>query len=322
MNLNFEESKGLSESACTEAAGWVTRLHGPERTPAAEAGFRRWLAEGPENAKAFEFLTDVWETSGRLRRRPLEHVKSWQLPGIRISLSRAALAGCAIAILAVLGTLFYMRSDGVSTGVGEQRTLVLDDGSRVHLNTNTQAAVRYDRHTRLVELKSGEALFEVAKQPERPFIVLAGNRRIKALGTSFVVRRDQDKVAVTLVEGKVAVTPLEKPEASTRVTLVPGERLTVAAHQEPKIDTPELSKLTAWQHGQVDFDATRLADAVAEMNRYSQKRIVIEDPLAAGIPVSGVFVAADTDYFVEALAYNYHLQVRRSSDEIVLIGGE
>lgn len=341
MNPNLEGSQDLSDAACTEAAGWITRLHGPQRTQAAEAGFRRWLSENPENAKAFEFLTEVWETSGQLRRRPLEHVKSWQLPGMRISLSRAALAACAIAVMAVLGTLFYIHSNGVSTGIGEQRTLVLEDGSRVYLNTNSRAKVRFDDRTRRVELEQGEALFEVAKQTDRPFEVLAGGQTIRALGTSFVVRRDAERVAVTLVEGKVAVTsadrpgPIEKPtrlevppsrpvkavpekESKGVITLAPGQRITLAENLPVQIDTPKLSKLMAWQRGQVDLEGMRLAEAVSEMNRYTPKHIVIEGSQLGEIRVSGLFVASDTDNFVAAVAYQYDLDVTRAGDEIVL----
>jgi len=345
MNADIGRKGEFSEVACTEAAGWVARLHGAERTPAAEAGFRRWLSESPENARAFEFLTEIWETSGRLRRGPLEQVKSWQRPGLRISLTRAALAASAIAMLAVLGTLLYIRSNGISTGIGEQRTLVLEDGTRVQLNTNTRAIVRFNAERRLVELKKGEASFEVAKHPERPFIVLAGHRQIRALGTSFVVRREAHQVAVTLLEGKIAVSPtgpapvaaaareqapppvvhgqnrpVPVPRQEESLTLSPGQRVTFAGDGVPELDMPQLEKLTAWQHGQVDLEGTRLADAVAEMNRYSPRQIVIEDARAAGIRVSGVFGTTDTDDFVTAVAHNYRLEVRQSSHEIVLVG--
>src|SRR5579862_5107295 len=155
-----------SAAARAEAAAWVARLHGPNRTPEVEAGLRRWLADDPEHAAAFELLTDTWEKSAHLHRRPAERVASWERVGFRISFSRAALATIATAVLAVIGTIFYLHSDAVTTGIGELRTVALDDGTRVHLNTNTRVRVHYDKHLRRVTLERGEALFEVAKRPD------------------------------------------------------------------------------------------------------------------------------------------------------------
>jgi transmembrane sensor len=311
-----------SAAARAEAAAWVARLHGPNRTREVETGFRRWLAEDPERAAAFELLTDTWEKSASLRRHPAERVASWQLVGFRISLSRAAVATLTIAVLAVVGTLLYLRTNAVTTAIGEQRTLALQDGSRVYLNTNSRAVMHYDKIARRVDLQSGEALFEVAKHPDWPFIVTAGDRQIRALGTAFIVRRDEQHIAVTLVEGKVTVTPVESANApalsrESRV-LSPGQRLTLAKGAAPKLDTPPLDRVTAWRRGQVSFDNTPLADAVADMNRYSTARLIIEAPRAAAIRISGIFRAGDSANFAQAVARAYRLHVRDRSGEIVL----
>ena len=115
------------------------------------------------------------------------------------------MAAAALVAL-VVGGVLYWRSLGITTELGEQRNLTLSDGTRVALNTATKIRVRYDNAARRVELERGEALFEVAKVPARPFVVIAGGRRVTAVGTSFVVRRDNEEVAVTLLEGKVTVT--------------------------------------------------------------------------------------------------------------------
>lgn len=365
MSTNATNRIKPSATARAEAAAWIARLHGPNRTPEAEAGFRRWLSEDPERAAAFELLTDTWEKSARLHRRPLEEVASWEMPGFRVSFSRAALATAAVSLIAVLGTVLFLRSAGVATGVGEQRLLALEDGSRVYLNTSTQAIIRYEDDARRVELKRGEALFEVAKNADRPFIVIAGNKLVTALGTAFVVRHDDDNFAVTLVEGKVTVAPAQNlirledsapspvpgeglterrhdpssaevvpgrghERLSSRqgpthwegeVILSPGERVTFAAGSvSPTLDRPRIDKVTAWQRGQVALDNTPLADAVAEMNRYSRTRVVVEDPRAAAIRVSGVFRAGDQDDFAQAVARTYGLRARSDANVIVLTG--
>lgn len=379
-----------------EAAAWVARLHGPNRTPEAEAGLRRWMAEDPERAAAFELLTDTWEKSARLRRRPFERMASWELPGFRVTFSRAAVATAAVAMVAVIGTALYLRSDGLATGIGEQRTLTLEDGTRVHLNTDTRIAQHYDKQARHVELEHGEAFFEVAKRPDWPFIVTAGDKQVRALGTAFVVRRDEGNLAITLVEGKVTVAPVgfrgalqtkppsssaeredepspltplpsraekeviapgvgddasratgsrskqhhgnaqsqpvsaleeragvltrtrgEVPEA-TEVLLSAGERLIFVGTAAPTLDKPSIDRVTAWQRGQVVFDSTPLADAIAEMNRYTKTRLVIADSSIATIPISGIFRAGDSESLAQAVAKTYGLQVRDESNAIVL----
>ena len=326
----MEGLKSVKPSAAVraEAAAWVARLHGPNRTSHVEAGLRRWLADDPEHAAAFELLTDTWEKSARLRRRPLEQVASWEGPGFRISFPRAALAAAATVVLAVLAPIFYLHTDAVTTGVGELRTLTLDDGSRVHLNTDTRVRVHYDKQARHVSLERGEALFEVAKLPDWPFIVAAGGREIKALGTEFVVRRDRKRLSVMLMEGKVTVTQGTEgqskgspPETET-FTLVPGDRVTFVGSATPTLDRPAPERITAWLRGEVALDNTSLADAVAEMNRYSHQRIVADDPALAAIRVSGIFQAGDLANFAQAVARMHHIKVLNQQDEIVLMTGE
>ncbi len=305
-----------SPAARAAAAAWVARLHGPNRTQQVEAGFFRWLADDPEHAAAFELMTETWEKSALLRPRPAQRVAASVRAGFRVSLPRAALATVVAAVLAIIGTLFYTRSDAVATGVGELRTLVLDDGTRLYLNANSRVQIHYDRRARRVNLELGEALFEVARRPDWPFVVTAGGREIRALGTSFIVRRDEQDVVVTLMEGKVTVKPEQRVKP---FVLSPGQRLTLGGAGSPKIDRPPLERVTAWKRGQVSLDDTPLADAVAEMNRYSRQRLVIDDPAAAAIRVSGIFIAGDSANFAMAVAKAYHLNVKQESPELIVL---
>jgi transmembrane sensor len=325
-----------SASVRAQAAAWVARLHGPNRTQEVEAGLRRWLAESAEHAAAFELLTDTWEKSARLNRRPMEHTPRRGLAGFTISVSKAALAAAVVAAITVIGTVLYLRTDAVVTAVGEQRTLALEDGTRMYLNTNTRAVVRYTPEQREIELQQGEALFEVAKNPRWPFIVRSGDRQVRALGTVFLVRREDRNLAVTLMEGKVAVSSVNaraadaparatervEPPASAGevVMLAPGQRLTFATSEPATIDRPRLDRVTAWQRGQVAFDDTPLVDAVKEMNRYSVARLIIEDPSVAHIRISGIFRAGDSANFAGALARTYGLHVDHEAREITLSG--
>src|SRR6185437_413334 len=156
-----------------EAAAWIARLHGPDRARAVEAGFRRWLAEDPAHAAEFELATDVWnETAGvslHARyglsgyRRTLSHNRSTWGWGIA--------AGLAASLLAAAWIAQTLWRSIVTTGVGEQKTIILADGSRVTLNTDSRIIVDYGKHTRTVILRYGEAYFQVVHNQARPFTV-------------------------------------------------------------------------------------------------------------------------------------------------------
>jgi transmembrane sensor len=235
----------------------------------------------------------------------------------------------AIASGAVIATalLWIGQSRGVvSTAVGEQRTLTLQDGTRVALNTDTRLSVHFEKTLRLVEIQSGEALFEVAKNPERPFIVLAGNVEVRAVGTEFVVRRDEHRLAVTLMEGKVQITeaPVSGSPSFDRLpeptVLVPGQRLVLADRERPTVDKPAIDVVTAWRRGDIVLDKTPLSAAAAEMNRYCEVQIVVEGNAAGRIPLSGVFRAGDSAQFARAVAATYGLKLSSEPSRLVLAG--
>jgi transmembrane sensor len=306
--------KKISPQLRAQASAWVVRLHGPNRTADVEAGFRRWIAESPERAAAVELLTDAWDKSSQLRRRPTEAVRHWETWGWRMNFSRAAAAALLVAIVAVAGTALYLRNDAVLTAIGEQRTLRLADGTRAYLNTDTRLKVSYSDDARRIQMRKGEALFEVARDPTRPFSVEINGRKILALGTAFLVRQENDRLTVTLMEGKVTVGA----SGSAPIPLIPGDRLTLVPDAPPAVDRPSLDRLTAWRRGQVVLDGTPLAEAIAEMNRYSTQRIVLGQPAPQSLAVSGIFRVGDTEDFVRAIARAYGLQSARGSNQIVL----
>jgi transmembrane sensor len=320
--MRSETIKTPSAAARAEAAVWIARLHGPNRTLEVEAGFRKWLEEDSERAAAFELMTDTWEKVAILRRNPSDVISGWQRMGIRLSPTRAVISFSATILVAVVATLLYIHSSAVTTGIGEQRTLSLEDGTRVYLNTNTRAVVHYDKNTRRVDLQNGEAMFEVAKRPDWPFVVTAGDRQIRALGTEFIVRRDDDELMVTLVEGRVTVSPVGAGEsmAAEKEVLNPGQRLTFVGASKPKLDNPPIEKVTAWQRGQVAFDDTPLPEAISEMNRYSKIRLVLtlDASSVSHVHISGLFRAGDSEDFAQAIAKTYSLELRRSKSELVL----
>lgn len=322
----------LTKAMMSEAGAWMARLNGPYRTPRVEQGFQQWLKDHPAHREAFRLVSVDWEGMEELRRFANVSITAPNnaaavMPQRKVLRVSPWLAAAAVITLTVVsGLLYYWQADALTTGVGEQRILTLEDGTKVSLNTATRIFVQYDRSQRRVRLDSGEALFDVAKQAERPFIVDLGDHDVTALGTAFLVRRDDKRTAVTLIEGKVSISPGKPASPDTgapadTVLLIPGERLTFTTpHEAPEVDRPVMDKLTAWQQGKVAIDKMRLSEAVEEMNRYSPIRLTIERPETERLLISGVFTAGQSSSFARAVAQSYGLQVIERGDTIQLAG--
>ena len=213
------------------------------------------------------------------------------------------------------------------TGPGEERTVDLSDGSQISLNANTRVLLQYDDRVRKVTLTAGEVLFNVAKDQPRPFVVIAGARKVIAMGTSFVIRREESAgsaFAVTLVEGHVAVEPISWPDALPNAgapglkLLNPGERLRFEGASTGTVDSPAIDKITAWQRGQLIFDDTSMSEAAAEFNRYGSNKIIIDSATAGKLRMGGVFRIGDPSSFARAMANAYHLRIIHRGHDIVL----
>jgi transmembrane sensor len=309
-----------------QAIEWVGQLHGAGRSAALEDRVRRWIAQNPRHAAAFRRATDAWRDSGYFHaHRPgldsLAHSRA------RSRVTVPALAGMGVLCAAIVAGVYFLRDDTLKTGPAEQRTVQLNDGTEVALNANTRLIVRYDAQVRKVILVSGEALFTVIKHQPRPFVVVIGDRKVVAVGTSFVVRREEpggSSFAVTLVEGRVAIEPISWPNILPRspVTglklLNPGERLRFEDDTAVKEDLPSIERVTAWQRGQLIFDDTSLSEAAAEFNRYGSLKLVIDSAQLGKLRVGGVFRIGDPSSFAHAMASTYHLQVIEDDRSIVL----
>ncbi|MEJ0037788.1 MAG: FecR family protein [Gammaproteobacteria bacterium] len=315
---------GTSSRIRAEAASWVTRLHGPDRSPAMERGLKRWLDEDSTHAKAFELATEVWqETADLPGTLPGKQSRS-ELPE-RPRRLRLVLVCMAIVFLFATGIIYYSSDNALTTGVGERRVVSLPDGSRVELNTSSQLVVKYDEQVRKVILTSGEAYFDVAKHQQRPFVVVAGEREVTAVGTEFLVRHEDSSVSVTLLEGRVAVALAagankEKEDgAGPQVSMLTvGQRLKFEHAGPPVLDTPSIEKATAWQRGQLLFEDTPLQEAVSEFNRYSRIRIELATAELGRIRVGGKFRIGDSSSFARAVAEANHLAVIDRANEVLL----
>ena len=334
----------LSQDIAAEAAVWVARLHGPDRSPRMERDCVEWQSRSPAHRIAFERCTEVWQQvpgvglQDAFASRPTPSPTRISAPHPRRRwLIATPLAAAALAAGLALHT--FGSGHSFSTAIGEQRLVVLDDGTRVTLNTATRLETRLTNTLRTVSITTGEALFEVAKDAHRPFVVEVAGSQVVALGTTFSIRYTPDPVhpdaSVTLIEGQVRVHPAKDGNRTGRsegeFLLHPGERARLPATdglardphpaQPPQVDHPRIDQLVAWQRGEALFDNTPLTQAIAEMNRYSRMPIAIGADSATGnLRVSGLFRTGDTLAFAHAVAKLHGLTVQERNDRIELGG--
>jgi transmembrane sensor len=204
-------------------------------------------------------------------------------------------------VKAVAGTTEYR------TGIGERRTVRLADGSMVTMNTRTRLAVLFTANRRLIRLMHGQALFEVIHDATRPFTVQAADRQVTALGTIFEVRVDPGRVKVVLIRGRVVVD--RSPESSggfddahIRPTILkPGQQFDAELGAPQKVAAIDIDRQQLWRNGFVEFDDEPLGRAVAEINRYTARPIILSNDGVAALHVSGLYRTGSPDQFIDAV---------------------
>lgn len=209
------------------------------------------------------------------------------------------------------------------TGIGQNSSFVLRDGSSIELNAQSRVRVAFNGRERAVDLVEGQALFEVAEEARRPFVVRAGDRRILALGTRFDVRLDPRTVQVTLIEGAVRVDHGQVEEAR----LTPGMQLLATTDAGRGTRGPvgatvrsiDVTRVTAWRNGHVFLDDLTLDAAVAEMNKHSPVQIRLGDRSLSTLRIKGMFRAGQQDAFVAALEQSFPIVAVRHRDREIVV---
>jgi transmembrane sensor len=230
------------------------------------------------------------------------------------------IAGLAVAAAAVVSVVMIAQPFGQTyrTAVGERRVVALADGSTIDLNTDCKVRVRLSRERRAISLDKGQALFAVAHDTTRPFIVTAGDTAVRAVGTRFEVYRTGTAVRVILAEGKVAVTRANVP-APTMMRA--GTKLDIAGKAPARPVPIDVAAATGWTDGRLTFQDASLADAVAEVNRYSRKKVVLGPGAPADERVNGIFDAGDTAAFARGVAASLDLKTSARGDGAIELTG-
>ncbi|WP_033408972.1 FecR family protein [Rudaea cellulosilytica] len=258
-----------------------------------------------------------WHRHGAKQlRRPRSKRRGWLKMGL--------LAVCLLlAVPLGLGLRRYtaVQSTAYSTPMGGTQTVSLDDGSQAVLSSDSSVAAAMSRSERHIDLQQGEAFFEVAKDAQRPFVVAVGDRRVIAVGTRFSVRRNADGLRVVVTEGIVRLETGADMPAQQRVMRLPAGSVALVGKNGVSIQSVPVDKAEeylSWRSGFVVFRDTSLADAVAEFNRYSAQKLVVNDAQTAAIRVGGHFRLSNTEAFVRLLEQGFSIRPERLGDRIVL----
>jgi transmembrane sensor len=244
-----------------------------------------------------------------------------QLPP-RLSVRVRSIAA-ALVTAAAIGVVWYFSTEharSYRTQVGALATVTLAEGSKITLNTDTEIEVELNSSERRIKLERGEAFFAVSKDAARPFVVEVADKSVTAVGTQFSVRRYDGEMRVLVTEGRVQIEHQGLASKTERTQLAAGSEARTA-HAAVIIDQPapiQIEELLGWRSGHLIFRDTALADAVADFNRYSIQKIVIEDPTIAGIRIGGNFRSSDVDAFLWLLQSGFPIIVDRRGDQIVL----
>ncbi|WP_165271704.1 FecR family protein [Pelagerythrobacter rhizovicinus] len=326
----------MTGRAEAEAAVWFARLGDDARSPEGHCGLASWRGERPANAAALAEMEALWSdlehvaalsfySSGVAAARAADPQRGGEGGRAGSGLTRARTWPVAAGIAAAVATLmlvfaWHLRITSPTifeTPVGGRQVASLPDASRVTLNTNSRLSARFTGSERLIMLDRGEALFEVSKDPDRPFVVQTRLGRVTALGTKFVVRDWQDVMEVTLLSGSVLVDPQKSGQAS--FIMAPGQRVRLGVTGSATVDKPSLPAVTAWRDGRLILQDMSAVAAVREMNRYGRKPITLDPSVSTEqCQVSGVFRVADTERFANSLARICGLRLVRLDDRYLI----
>jgi transmembrane sensor len=321
------------------AAAWLVSRDREEWNDSDQAELHAWLSASTAHRVAFIRLQTAWQQAGRLKAHaagmtkngallPGENVGAGvmapnaQRPRMRVPrmLGASVAAACLTAAVVVGWIAWSHQVTSYRTAIGGIAAISMNDGSTVTLNTNSDIRVALNETERRVDLERGEAFFEVAKDPNRPFIVRIGDQRVIAVGTKFSVRREPNHVRVIVTEGRVRVEHSE-PHQPADAALISAGGVAVAGAAGVLVQDKSLSdaeERLSWRQGIVVFRESLLSDAVAEFNRYNTRQIYIEDPALGSMRIGGHFRTRNAEGFVRLLAEAFPIRVEDNESRIVL----
>jgi len=345
----------LSKDLLNKAAFWLIHKESGRLSPGEKQQFEKWISAKPEHLIAFEEMKTLSSGMGALTAK-LEQDEDKEASGLKAETLKAAalvnshrrkkhknfirrrkfgVLAAAVFLVALLGallwqTLFLHQETGLyQTAIGEQKTVMLSDGSVITLNTDSEISVALTDTTRRLHLKRGEAYFEVAKDANRPFEVVVRNAFVRAVGTAFNISRRDHEVAVIVTEGQVEVksnfTPLPYGQKSNlrqkdKEILLAGDQIIFGEEKRERIRLNEqtIGRKILWREGKIILDEISLHDIIRQIQPYISERIVIANDDISDLTAGGVFKVGEMDSFFNALEVALPVRIIRKEGVIIL----
>lgn len=320
-----------------QASEWFARLHADDVTEEDFSRFESWRTAHQLHARVYDEMEATWRAFAA--RAPLVRAVAFGHSMNEVGAARPSswrwVAAAAAAVLCFAVALYWRQMSATpesvfQTAIGEHATIELPDGSTLELNTNSLVRLDYSRHARIVRLERGEAFFEVAREPQRPFWVVTGNSWVRAVGTAFGIHLRNGGMLVTVTEGTVKVglrdgssdgaQPDSEPEKGAVSTLRAGQQgeLNTASIDVRSLSPDQLSRSMGWRSGMIYLENEPLAAVVDEVSRYTSIRIVVNDVALRELRLSGTFQAGDAgaESFLAMLEDGFGLSIRREAGSV------
>lgn len=313
----------------SEAAHWYNERLSGDMSVEDEYRFDAWINRSPAHRDAYRAIDKAWYLAGAAMN---DTALSDNPVPVRARPNRWRLLAVAASVLLVVGVTSMTLTDLLKGGrdhpvqvflteTGQRTTITLPDGSVVTLDSETAMRYKDLPRERQVELVRGRAFFKVARDRSRPFVVDADGKRVRAIGTAFEVSMVGDEMAIVLTEGKVRVEEADKPSNGTDMT--PGRQLVINSNRRWTLSNVDVEKETGWTQGRLIFMHDPLSKAVAEVNRYSTRKLTFKDEPIPNKDIVGVFSAGDVESFITALELNgIAKRVATTPDAIILAKAE
>lgn len=311
------------------AAEWIARRDNDDNwTHQQQCDLDAWLNESTAHRVAYLRLNAAWQRADRLRalRNAASLVRPFPVATAvrQRAPTRAVWGSRVVACVAVLSTSLLL--DGglhrraspqlFSTPIGARESVSLEDGSKLTLNTSTRLRARIDANERVLWLDEGEAYFDIARDATRPFLIIAGNRRVTVVGTKFSLRLEGDRLKVDVIEGRVQVqSKVSSPTllSGGETAIEDGSSVLVSRRTERQSQAA-----TSWLEGRLVFDQVTMNEAAAQFNRYNRKKLVIADPAAANVQIGGTFETGNVEGFARLVQAGLGLAVEFHDDRILM----
>lgn len=317
-----EPSDPLPKSVTDAAAAWFARRDVGGFSAKDEAAFKAWLHGDPAHERAWASLNGLWGRLGATSRDSQDtlraHVERWQVERSRRKrIALGGVAACLLVFVTFQGSNLAVRlqADAI-TATGERRNLRLEDGSVLHLNSGTAVAIDYSSARRRIRLLTGEAAFEVASAPDRPFVVETLGGSATALGTRYIVRNERTQAQVTVSEHSVTVR--SAPDQKAQV-VHEGQSVRFGAAGVSQPFATDTWAATGWMRGKLVFENRPLGEVVAEIGRYHPGVIRVIDDAAARKRISGVFPLDKPVAAIDDIERSFGLRSIRLTDRLIFI---